>query len=342
MLFFYLYPNQFMKHLTIVVPDGQSNLSTVASIVGAYEIFMGANAYWKKTGKKEPFKIELAGIAKKVKYSDGLVSVQPEINISAITNTNLIIIPPSLIRSYKNASKANQLLIDWFELQYKKGAEIASICSGAFMLASSGLLNGKTCSTHWAFTDKFKSLFPDVNLKEEKLITDEYGIYTNGGGYSFLNLIIYLVEKYYDRQTAIYCSKIFQIEIDRPSQSAFTIFSGQKLHGDEVIKKAQVYIENNLHEKISVEHLSSKLGVGRRHFDRRFIKATGNTPVEYSQRVKMESAKKAFETTRKNVNEVMYEVGYSDMKAFRDVFRRITGMSPLEYRGKYNKEAEVL
>ncbi|THU38273.1 helix-turn-helix domain-containing protein [Niastella caeni] len=327
-----------MKHLTIIVPDGQSNLSTVASIVGAYEIFAGANAYWRKTGKKELFSIQLAGNSKKVKYGEGLISVQPEVDISAITNTTLIIIPPTLIRSYNNAAKGNQLLIDWIEQQYKNGAEIASICSGAFMLASSGLLDGKNCSTHWAHADKFRSLFPNVNLKEEKLITDEYGIYTNGGGYSFLNLIIYLVEKYYDRQTAIYCSKIFQIEIDRQSQSVFTIFSGQKLHGDEVVKKAQTYIENNLHEKISVEHLSSKFGVGRRHFDRRFIKATGNTPVEYSQRVKIESAKKALETTRKNVNEVMYEVGYSDVKAFREVFRRITGMSPLEYRGKYNKE----
>ncbi|MEP6927415.1 MAG: helix-turn-helix domain-containing protein, partial [Ginsengibacter sp.] len=175
----------------------------------------------------------------------------------------------------------------------------------------------------------------------DKLITDENGIYTNGGAYSFLNLLIYLVEKYYDRQTAIFCSKVFQIEMDRNSQSAFTIFTGQKLHGDEMVRNAQAYIESNLDEKISVEYLSSRLAVGRRNFDRRFIKATGNTPLEYSQRVKIESAKKAFETSRKTINEVMYEVGYSDVKAFREVFRKITGMSPLEYRGKYNKAAVV-
>jgi transcriptional regulator GlxA family with amidase domain len=151
--------------------------------------------------------------------------------------------------------------------------------------------------------------------------------------------MIYLVEKYFDRQTAIFCSKVFQIEIDRNSQSAFSIFTGQKSHGDDIVQQAQTYIETNLHEKISIEHLSSRLAVGRRNFDRRFIKATGNTPVEYAQRVKIESAKKAFENSRKTINEVMYEVGYSDVKAFREVFRKITGMSPLEYRGKYNKEA---
>jgi transcriptional regulator GlxA family with amidase domain len=171
------------------------------------------------------------------------------------------------------------------------------------------------------------------------LITDESGIYTNGGAYSFLNLVIYLVEKYFDRETAIFCSKVFQIEMDRQSQSAFIIFTGQKSHGDEVIRRAQTYIENNLQEKISFEDLSSKLAVGRRSFDRRFIRATGNTPVEYAQRVKMEAAKKALETSRKNISEVMYEVGYSDVKAFREVFRRITGMSPLDYKNRYNKEA---
>jgi transcriptional regulator GlxA family with amidase domain len=237
--------------------------------------------------------------------------------------------------------KENKLVIDWIEKQYKHGAEIASICTGAFLLASSGLLEGKICSTHWAVANDFRNMFPDVNLQTDKLITDENGIYTNGGAYSFLNLVIYLIEKYYDRQTAIFCSKVFQIEMDRQSQSAFIIFRGQKLHGDEVVKKAQSYMESNLDEKISVERLSSKFNVGRRNFDRRFIKATGNTPVEYAQRVKIEAAKKSFETTRKTINEVMYEVGYSDVKAFREVFRKITGMSPLEYRGKYNKEAVV-
>lgn len=326
-----------MKHLTILVPDGENNLS---SIVGSYKIFTRANEYRKKTGKQAVFKIELAGISKKVDFYDGLFSVKPHTNISAIKKTNLVIIP-SLNHNYDKAVKKNQLMIDWIERQYRQGAEVASICTGAFMLATTGLLDGRTCSTHWSAADTLKTKFPAIHLQADRLITDEKGIYTNGGAYSFLNLIIYLVEKYYDRQTAIYCSKVFQIDMDRQHQSAFSIFTGQKAHGDEVVQKAQAYIEKNLDEKISVEQLSSKFAVGRRNFDRRFIKATGNTPIEYVQRVKIESAKKAFENTRKHINEVMYEVGYSDVKAFREVFRRITGMSPLEYRSKYNKETLV-
>jgi len=326
-----------MKHLTILVPDGENNLS---SIVGSYKIFRRANGYWKETHRRELFKIELAGISRKVEFYDGLFTVKPHTHISTIAKTDLIIIP-SLNHNYQKTVKGNQALIDWIERQYKHGAEIASICTGAFLLASSGLLDGHICSTHWSAADNLKTMFPKVNVQTDKLITDENGIYTNGGAYSFLNLLIYLVEKYFDRQTAIFCSKVFQIEMDRQSQSSFIIFKGQKLHGDEIVKKAQAYIESNLDEKISVEDLSSQFAVGRRNFDRRFIKATGNTPLEYSQRVKVESAKKSFESTRKTINEVMYDVGYSDVKAFREVFRKITGISPLEYRNKYNKEAEV-
>lgn len=327
-----------MKHLTILVPDGEGN--NLSSIVGAYKIFTKANLHWKTNHKKELFHIQLAGVSKRVNFHDGLFSVKPHLSISEIKKTNLIIIP-SLNHTYQNIAKKNQALVDWISNQHKRGAEVATICTGAFLLAATGLLDGKCCSTHWSAADNFKTLFPNVNLQTDKLITDENGICTNGGAFSFLNLMIYLVEKYFDRPTAIFCSKVFQIEMDRKSQSPFTIFKGQKQHGDELIEKAQHYIEKNLDEKISIEALASKLSIGRRNFDRRFIKATGNTPVEYTQRVKIESAKKAFETSRKPINEVMYEVGYSDVKAFREVFRKITGMSPLEYKGKYNREAVV-
>lgn len=323
-----------MKHLTILVPSGEGN--NLSSIVGSYKIFSRANEYWKRTHKKEIFKIQLAGIKGKVQFYDGLFSVQPHIHISEIPKTDLIVIP-SLNHNYETSVKRNQLMTDWIKAQHRKGAEVASICTGAFLLASSGLLDGKSCSTHWSAADELRTKFPEIDMKMDKVITDQHGIYTNGGAFSFLNLIIYLVEKFYDRDTAIYCAKVFQIEMDRKSQLSFVIFKGQKQHRDDMVKKAQEYIERHPHERISIENLSSKFSVGRRNFDRRFIRATGDTPLEYSQRVKMESAKRALESTFKTVNEVMYEVGYSDPKAFREVFRKITGLSPMEYRSKYNK-----
>ena len=325
-----------VKHLSLIVPDGQSNLSTIAGLIGAYEIFIKANDFWQERGNGPRFTIELVGISDKTEVY-GLFSVKPQVHMRDVGKTDLIIIP-SLVRNYERAMAGNQTLIDWIALRYREGAEVASICTGAFMLAAAGLLNGRSCATHWSAAETFISKFPDVNLKADTLITDEKGIYTNGGAYSFLNLVIYLVEKYFDRETAIYCSKIFQIEMDRHSQSEFVIFKGQKGHGDEVIKKAQAYLESNLHEKISIADLCHKFSVSRRNFDRRFIKATGNTPLEYSQRVKIEIAKKSFETTRKTISEVMYEVGYSDDKAFREVFKKFTRMSPIDYKRKYNRE----
>lgn len=324
-----------MEHISILVPNGENNLS---SIIGAYKILTRANGLWKEKNRHDRFRIELVGISNQVDFYDGLFSVKPHLHISAVRKTDLIIIP-SLNHNYQQAINDNGALVEWIAGQYKSGAAIASICTGAFLLASSGLLNGRACSTHWAVADNFRTMFPKVNLQTDKLITDENGIYTNGGAYSFLNLILYLVEKYFDRQTAILCSKLFQIELDRQSQSAFIIFSGQKSHGDEIVKQAQTYIEDNLQKKLSMEELSAKFAVSRRNFDRRFIKATGNTPLEYMQRAKIEVAKRSLETSRKNVHEVMYDAGYSDLKAFRELFRKITGMSPLEYRNKYNKEA---
>ena len=324
-----------MKHITIVVPKGNVVL---ACITGSFHIMNTANEYWKRIGNKPKVEICIAGFMKEMKLDDGYLSIFPG-NIEEIKKTDLIILPA--VPYSDHLFEDNKELVRWMTTQHKNGAEIASMCSGAFLLASSGLLDGKTCSTHWEVAENFRIMFPEVNLQTDQLITDENGIYTNGGAYSFLNLMIYLVEKYFDRQTAIYCSKSFQIEMDRNSQSEFAMFTGQKRHGDEMVIKAQAYIEANLEEKISIEYLSSKFAVGRRNFDRRFIKATGNTPIEYAQRVKIESAKKAFEATHKSINEVMYEVGYSDVKAFREVFRKITGMSPLEYKGKYNKEAVV-
>lgn len=324
-----------MKHLTIVVPQGEGN--NLSSIIGSYKIFTRANQIKVSRGEEPVFTIEIAGISESQDYYDGLFSIQPHTSIANIKRTDLVIIP-AINQHDLNVLEANKSLIAWLTKHYSYGSEIASICTGAFLLASTGLLDGKKCSTHWAARDLFLQLFPKVNLQTDLLITDENGIYTNGGAYSFLNLLFYLVEKYYDRETALLCSKISQIDISRNRQSEFIIFSNQRLHNDEMIKEAQLYIENHIEDKISIDSLCDRFLVGRRNFDRRFVNATGNSPLEYIQRAKVEAAKRNLETTRKNVNEVMFEVGYTDVKSFREVFKKVTGLSPLEYKVKYHRD----
>jgi transcriptional regulator GlxA family with amidase domain len=324
----------FMKHISIIVPQGDSILS---SIVGTYKVFSSANDYLQNTGKQPMFDIHLVGLGSETALYGGLFSVKPDAHINDIKKTDLIVIPavrtPSL--------PLNMDFVPWITEQYKGGAEVASLCVGAFLLASTGLLKGRRCTTHWMAANAFRQMFPEIELLADKIITDEYGIYTSGGAYSFVNLVLYLVEKYSGREVAVFLSKLLEVEIERDSQSRFLIFTGQKEHEDEPIKQAQEYIEKNVGERITIDELAERFLISRRNFERRFKKATANTPVEYMQRVKIEAAKKNLESGRDNINEVMYRVGYSDSKAFRTIFKKITGVSPLDYRRKFNNEMAV-
>ena len=321
-----------MKHISIIVTKG----AILGNIEGPRQVFTEANQFLQNIGKPPLFKIELVSLTKDAQLNDGLYTVSTRL-LKDVKKTDLIIIP-AMYGDLQKAIELNKEFIPWILNQYKAGAEVASLCLGAFLLASTGLLDEKKCATHWLAANIFKKMFPNVNLLEDKIITDENRIYSSGGAYSSLNLILYLVEKYSGRETAVFCSKAFQIDIQRDSQSPFTIFIGQKEHEDESIKKAQEFIENNFQNKITVDQLATMFALSRRNLERRFKKATANTVIEYIQRVKIEAAKKNLETARKNINEVMYEVGYNDTKAFRTTFKRITGLSPIQYRNKYFRD----
>lgn len=322
-----------MKHIIILATAG----SNLGSIDNPRRAFLTVNEYLKEKGMAPMFKVQIAGNSKEVKLANGIYTIHPDIEIKNIKKADLLIIP-AFEGDIKTGVEQNKNLLPWIVQQYKKGTEVASLCVGAFLLAASGLLDGKNCSTHWRASNEFKSLFPNVNLLAEKIMTDENGIYTSGGAFSSANLILYIIGKYAGREVAIDCSKTFQVDIDRNSQSPFIIFKGQKDHQDEHIKKAQEFIEQNVQEKISVDQLASMLSIGRRNLERRFKKATSNSLVEYMQRVKVEAAKQRFESSAENVNEVMYNVGYNDPKSFRTTFKRFTGLSPVSYRNKYNRE----
>lgn len=325
-----------MKHVSILVPEE----AVMTSISDPRMLFAAVNDFLQRAGKPPLFKVELVGLTKEVQLYQGCFSVHVDSLIGDVPKTDLILVP-AISGDLSKALEKNQDFVPWIVLQHAKGAEVASLCIGAFLLASTGLLDGKRCSTHWIYANEFRDMFPAITLVDDRIITEEEGLYSSGGANSYWNLLIYLVEKYVGREMAILVSKFFAIEIDRKSQSPFIMFNGQKKHEDESIRQAQEFIEKNVTEKISVEELAVRFAIGRRHFERRFKKATNNTPVEYIQRVKIEAAKKHLENSRKNVNEVMYEVGYSDTKAFRTVFKKITGLSPIDYKNKYNKEAVV-
>ena len=325
----YLY---FMKKVSILVPES----CVMQAVADPQYLFTQVNQFLMASGKAPLFEVKLVGTKKEMKLNGGMFSIRTDIQIKDTRKTDLVVIP-ALSGDMKRAIAVNKNLVPWIKEQYDKGAEVASLCVGAFLLGATGLLNGKKCSTHWGFTNEFREMYPDVDVVDGSIVTEEKRIYSSGGANSYWNLLLHLVEKYTNRETAILASKYFAVDIDRDSQSAFAMFKGQKNHKDAEIKKAQEYIEKNIHEKITIDELADLTAMGRRSFERRFKQATNNSVLEYIQRVKIEAAKRSFENSRKNINEVMFDVGYTDTKAFRTTFKKITGLTPIEYRNKYNK-----
>jgi len=323
-----------MKNIAILVPE----TAVIEAVADPRYAFTAVNEFLKSSGEMPLFHVQLVGLTPEVRVTEGIFSIRVDAVLATAKRPDLIIIP-AISGDLQHALQLNAAFLPWIVEHYNAGAEVASLCLGAFLLAESGLLNGKTCSTHWLFANEFRSRYPEVELLDNRIVTDQTGIYTSGGANSYWNLLLYLIEKYTNRQMAVLTAKFFVLDIDRNSQSPFHIFKGQKVHNDPDIVKVQEYIEANYQDKITVNELCRKFGIARRTFERRFKKATHNTVLEYWQRVKIEAAKRQLEIGRKTVGEVMYEVGYNDTKAFRDIFRKVTSMSPVDYRSKYNKEA---
>lgn len=326
-----------MKHLSIIVPTGAAIIDT---IIGSVNLFQMANNYYLRKGlSKEPlFEIDLVGMSKTPHTYNRLFSVTPTRTIDEVEKTDLIIVA-GIVGNLDEQIRLNYPFVNWMKTQrVQHNSEIASLCRGAFLLAETGLMHGKSCATHWLTHDKFQKRFPNVKLIPEKVISEENGIYSSGGAYSFLNLLLHLVEKYYGRETAIWCSKVSEIEFDRIDQNQFVIFNGQKEHSDEEIVAVQEYIEQHYQQRLRVDDLAEMTATSGRNFVRRFKKATNNTPIEYIQRVRIEAAKKRLESTTSSILEVMLDSGYNDNKTFRTLFKRYAGLTPLEYRNKYNRE----
>jgi len=320
--------------ISVFVPE----YGVIEAVTPPFRTFNTANEFLTTFGKKPVFEVEYVGLREYVPANNGEYTIKTNRLLRDVASTDLLVIPPTYGNLVKGI-EANAEAIPYFKNLYERGASLASLCVGAFLLAETGLLSGRKCSTHWAHVQEFRERYPDIEVEDWAIITEHDNIYSSGGASSLWNLILYLVEKFADRETAVMISKYFALDIGRDSQSQFAIFKGQRSHGDDEIKQVQDYIEQHYGDRIAVETLAGLINTGRRTFERRFKQATGNTPIEYIQRVRMEAAKKFFEASRKNVSEIMFDVGYTDTKAFRDTFKKITGLTPIEYRNKFARVA---
>lgn len=313
---------------------------TSMAMIGPMEILNKAGRYCndlqEETNYKSFFDVRLISLNSKMVNTANNYPIYCHNTIDDIGHLDMIIIP-GLDGNIDYQLKINYAFVDWVKQQYQKGTEIASICTGVFILAETGLLNGKSAATHWAAADYFKMKYPQINLLPQEIIVDEGNIYTSGGATSFHNLMIYIIEKFCGKEIANYTAKMLLIDINKEPQSSYAIFSTQKLHSDKEILIAQKYIESNFNKRISLDIISNEVAISKRNFIRRFKNATGNTPIEYIQRVRVEAVKKSLETTQNSIEEIVHNVGYDDMTTFRKLFKRITGISPNEYRKKYTR-----
>ena len=321
-----------MKHVSILPLYD----ATLTSIDSTHQMLSRVNDFMKYQGKPPFYQIDIVGLEKMITLDNGRYNIHADKTIEEVDKTDVIILP-LLCGDFPKAISKNKAYREWLIDQYHNNAEIVALCVGSFFLASTGLLDDKKCAVHWAAKNEFNAMFPGVKIIDDTIITDEKGIYTCGGGYSYLNLLLYIIEKHLGRETSILASKMFEIDIERKSQNPFIIFVGQKKHGDEIVLQAQELIESQPAANFTVDAICEKFGVGRRTFERRFKKSTGNSVAEYIQRVKVEFAKKHLEAGRKTVNEIIYATGYNDIDAFRRVFKKMTDLSPIDYRKKFAK-----
>lgn len=308
----------------------------LTAVTGALDILMGTNECSAEAGLDLPFEVEL--VSEKLKTIQAKMPAQFTCHktLDEVYETDLIIVPSFMGEAESSLNRYSEL-VDWIGDMYRKGSEVASLCRGSYFLAEAGLLNGKSCTSHWMSVEDMKQRYPEISMLADEIITDQEGVYTSGGAFSSIHLILYLIEKFCGREMAIQVSKLFSIDMDRVSQAHFAVFRGQKGHKDEEILNSQLYIEQNYQTSLTVEEIAKRANMSRRNFIRRFKKATQNTPLEYIQRVKVEAAKKGLEQGNQNISSLVYDVGYNDSKSFRNVFKRFTGLTPAEYRSKYSR-----
>lgn len=310
-----------------------SNRHRLLSVAAILDVFESVNSFYERADQPHFFKITLFSPEPEPGQFYGAYQMQP---ISEFIRQDLILIPAFGAGDLQHSVASNQMCIPWLWEQYKKGAELASFCTGAFLLAAAGLLNGRHATTHIDAAETLATNFPEVIMNSNAVVTEDKGIYTSGGATSSFHLMLYLIQGFCGKDLTLKTAKMFAIDMDREQQTYFGTFAPPQNHGDGLVNMAQKKIEKEYQEGSTIEVLIQDIPASRRNVVRRFKQAIGVTPIEYLQRTRIEAAKKMLAQTDQSVLEVMLNSGYNDLKSFRQLFKKSTGVTPKEYRDKFN------
>ena len=310
--------------------------SMATTIFGPMDILNQAGRLWNRVSKSPQtpfFDVSIASADGKPIQCLNKVLIQPHCSIESIQKTDLIIIASATY--IEEILQTSPELLPWLRRQYNQGAHVASICTGAFLLAETGLLDGKSATLHWGFTEMFRRRYPLVNLKQDKMFIDQGRLYCSAGVNAGMDLSLYLVEKFCGRQTAVQSAKTMILDLGRELQTPYISFLFPKDHGDPLVVRAQEWIEQHYTQLIDYERLAGEFRMSRRSLERRFKQATGVTPLVYLQQLRVETAKSLLEDGSRTFNEITYQVGYEDIPFFRKVFVKLTGLRPKEYQQRF-------
>ncbi len=308
----------------------------LSSIAGPLDLFTVANWEKKKRNKTDntPFcrwEVLSADGGPVVCFSQE--PLVPHRSINDCREPDLIILP-SVLGNIETLRQEKEV-IAWLKAQHARGAVIASICAGAFLAAEAGIFNNREATTHWQLADRFRQTYRKVKLQADRLLIDGGDYISAGGTSAHQDLSIYLLEKYGSPELADACARMMLIDRGRRDQAPYIRFRRQKNHGDEKIATVQRYLEQHLTERTTVVEMARMAQMVERTFLRRFKKATGDSPLEYLQRLRVEAAKRLLERGETRIDLITNTVGYEDASSFRRLFKQIAGVSPTVYRRRF-------
>jgi transcriptional regulator GlxA family with amidase domain len=325
-----------MKRVTILALDN----AVISSVTGTMDIFSQVGVtYNLVTGiAPEPrFDVEIVSLDGLPVIGFNQARIHPHRPAEDVEDTDLIIIGSFMDLETLSTCRAG---IPWLRHHFERGATLASICSGAFFLAETGLLDGKRAATHWGLADEFRRRYPRVRLDPDLVVADEGRLLTSGACTSYIDLAVYLIERFCGSSVALQASKGMLHDFSRSSQTPYCVYLPKRDHGDDQILSVQACMENEFARDLNMDLIARDNGMSRRTFERRFKSATGDTPLVYLQRIRVEAAKQLLESGRRTCEEVAYRVGYEDSGFFRRLFVKYTGLRPSDYQMKFRRTAE--
>jgi transcriptional regulator GlxA family with amidase domain len=319
--------------VTVVLLERALPSTSVAPI----EIFSCAGVLWQMIHGQQlapRFRVSTVSLDGRATRHTVPVGLQPEGALASVRRTDLIVVPTAEF-DLDASNEANAVLVPWLRRWYARGASIAGICTGVSLLAEAGLLDGRPATTHWAMVDECRRRYPQVNWQPDRFVTESDRVFCGGGVYSAIDLSLYLVEKYCGHELAVETAKALLLETPRMWQSAYGASPPRSTHDDEEIRRAQDWLFRNFKQEVSLEGLAARSGMSPRNFARRFAAATGETPLGYLHRLRIDAARHLLETRGKSIADVSAAVGYGDLGFFRRLFKRHTGAPPQAYRARF-------